>query len=78
MEEVNSTNNKARSKMKKTERRTFTVRNIEARQAEDGTMRMALRRLHQVHSQRHFKRHQMFVYWLITKDCLWPEPKTVL
>ena len=32
---------KARSKMKKTERRTFTVRNIEARQAEDGTMRMA-------------------------------------
>jgi HK97 family phage prohead protease len=41
MEEINSTNNKARSKMKKTERRTFTVRNIEARQAEDGTMRMA-------------------------------------
>ena len=40
--EVNSTNNnKARSKMKKTERRTFTVRNIEARQADDGTMRMA-------------------------------------
>jgi HK97 family phage prohead protease len=39
--EVNSTNNKARSKMKKTERRTFTVRDIEARQAEDGTMRMA-------------------------------------
>ena len=39
--EVNSTNNKARSKMKKTEHRTFTVRNIEARQAEDGTMRMA-------------------------------------
>jgi len=33
--------NKARSKMKKTERRTFTVRDIEARQAEDGTMRMA-------------------------------------
>lgn len=32
---------KARSKMKKTERRTFTVRDIEARQAEDGTMRMA-------------------------------------
>ena len=32
---------KARSKMKKTERRTFTVRNIETRQAEDGTMRMA-------------------------------------
>jgi len=27
--------------MKKTERRTFTVRNIEARQADDGTMRMA-------------------------------------
>jgi HK97 family phage prohead protease len=41
MEELNSTNNKARSKMKKTERRTFTVRDIEARQAEDGTMRMA-------------------------------------
>jgi HK97 family phage prohead protease len=41
MEELNSTNNKARSKMKKTERRTFTVRNIEARQADDGTMRMA-------------------------------------
>ena len=33
--------NKARSKMKKTERRTFTVRNIETREAEDGTMRMA-------------------------------------
>ena len=32
---------KARSKMKKTERRTFTVRNIEARQAEDGKLRMA-------------------------------------
>ena len=41
MEDLNSTNNKARSKMKKTERRTFTVRNIEARQADDGTMRMA-------------------------------------
>jgi hypothetical protein len=41
MEEINSTNNKARSKMKKTERRTFTVRNIETREAEDGTMRMA-------------------------------------
>ena len=41
MEEVNSINNEARSKMKKTEHRTFTVRNIEARQAEDGTMRMA-------------------------------------
>lgn len=41
MEELNSTNNKARSKMKKTERRTFTVRDIETRQAEDGTMRMA-------------------------------------
>jgi HK97 family phage prohead protease len=33
--------NNARSKMKKTERRTFTVQNIEARQAEDGTMRMS-------------------------------------
>ena len=41
MEEINLTNNKARSKMKKTERRTFTVRNIETREAEDGTMRMA-------------------------------------
>jgi len=41
MQEINSTNKKARSKMKKTEHRTFTVRNIEARQAEDGTMRMA-------------------------------------
>jgi HK97 family phage prohead protease len=34
--EVNS-----RSKMKKIERRTFTVRDVEARQAEDGTMRLA-------------------------------------
>ena len=33
--------NKVRSKMKKTERRTFTVKNIETREAEDGTMRMA-------------------------------------
>jgi HK97 family phage prohead protease len=33
--EVNS-----RSKMKKIERRTFTVRDVEARQAEDGTMRL--------------------------------------
>ena len=41
MKQVNSTNNEARSKMKKTERRTFTVRNIETREAEDGTMRMA-------------------------------------
>ena len=41
MKEINSTNTKARSKMKKTERRTFTVRNIETREAEDGTMRMA-------------------------------------
>jgi HK97 family phage prohead protease len=41
--QIDNLNNedKARSKMKKTERRTFTVRNIEARQAEDGTMRMA-------------------------------------
>jgi len=31
----------ARSRMKKTERRTFTVKNIETREAEDGTMRMA-------------------------------------
>jgi len=29
-----------RSKMKKIERRTFTVRNVEARQADDGTMRL--------------------------------------
>jgi HK97 family phage prohead protease len=33
--------NKGRSKMRKTERRTFTVRDIEARQAEDGKLRMA-------------------------------------
>lgn len=33
--------NKGRSKMKKTERRTFTVRDIEARQAEDGTLKLA-------------------------------------
>ena len=31
----------SRSKMKKIERRTFTVRDVEARQAEDGTMRLA-------------------------------------
>jgi len=30
-----------RSKMKKIERRTFTVRNIETREAEDGVMRLA-------------------------------------
>jgi HK97 family phage prohead protease len=30
----------SRSKMKKIERRTFTVRDVEARQAEDGTMRL--------------------------------------
>jgi HK97 family phage prohead protease len=40
IDSLNNEENKARSKMKKTERRTFTVRNIEARQAEDGTMRM--------------------------------------
>ena len=41
--QIDNLNNedKARSKMKKTERRTFTVRNIETRQADDGTMRMA-------------------------------------
>jgi HK97 family phage prohead protease len=42
--EINSLNNeesKTRSKMKKTERRTFTVKGIEARQAEDGKLRMA-------------------------------------
>ena len=31
----------SRSKMKKIERRTFTVRDVEARQAEDGTMRLS-------------------------------------
>ena len=41
IDKLNNQNNKARSKMKKTERRTFTVRNIETREAEDGTMRMA-------------------------------------
>ena len=41
IDKLNNQNNKARSKMKKTERRTFTVRDIETRQAEDGTMRMA-------------------------------------
>jgi len=41
IDSLNNETNKARSKMKKTERRTFTVRDIEARQAEDGTMRMA-------------------------------------
>ena len=41
IDKLDNETNKARSKMKKTERRTFTVRDIEARQAEDGTMRMA-------------------------------------
>ena len=41
IDKLDNETNKARSKMKKTERRTFTVRNIEARQADDGTMRMA-------------------------------------
>ena len=41
IDKLDNKTNKARSKMKKTERRTFTVRDIEARQAEDGTMRMA-------------------------------------
>jgi HK97 family phage prohead protease len=41
IDQLDNETNKARSKMKKTERRTFTVRNIEARQADDGTMRMA-------------------------------------
>ena len=31
----------SRSKMKKIERRTFTIKNVEARQAEDGTMRLS-------------------------------------
>lgn len=41
IDKLDNETNKARSKMKKTEHRTFTVRNIEARQAEDGTLRMA-------------------------------------
>ena len=41
IDKLNNEESKTRSKMKKTERRTFTVRNIETRQAEDGTMRMA-------------------------------------
>jgi len=41
IDKLNNENNKARSKMRKTERRTFTVRNIEARQSEDGTMKLA-------------------------------------
>ena len=41
IDQLDNETNKARSKMKKTERRTFTVRNIETREAEDGTMRMA-------------------------------------
>ena len=41
IDKLNNENNKARSKMKKTERRTFTVRDIETRESEDGTMRMA-------------------------------------
>ena len=43
IDKLNNENNenKVRSKIKKTERRTFTVKNIETREAEDGTMRMA-------------------------------------
>lgn len=41
IDKLNNQNNKARSKMKRTERRTFTVRDIETRESEDGTMRMA-------------------------------------
>jgi len=41
IDSLNNEENKARSKMKKTERRTFTVKGIEARQAEDGKLRMA-------------------------------------
>ena len=41
IDKLNNENDKARSKMRKTERRTFTVRNIEARQAEDGTLKLA-------------------------------------
>jgi HK97 family phage prohead protease len=40
IDSLNNEESKARSKMKKTERRTFTVRDIETR-AEDGTLRMA-------------------------------------
>ena len=40
IDSLNNEENKARSKMKKTERRTFTVKDIETR-AEDGTLRMA-------------------------------------
>ena len=41
IDKLDNETNKARSKMKKIERRTFTVRDIEARKADDGTMRMA-------------------------------------
>jgi len=41
IDKLNNQNNKARSKMKRTERRTFTVRDIETRESDDGTMRMA-------------------------------------
>lgn len=40
IDSLNNEESKTRSKMKKTERRTFTVRDIETR-AEDGTLRMA-------------------------------------
>jgi len=41
MEPGGEINTLIRSKMKKIERRTFTVRDVEARQAEDGTMRLS-------------------------------------
>ena len=41
MEPGGEVNTLIRSKMKKIERRTFTVRDVEARQAEDGTMRLS-------------------------------------
>ena len=41
IDSLNNEESKTRSKMKKTERRTFTVKGIEARQAEDGKLRMA-------------------------------------
>jgi HK97 family phage prohead protease len=41
IDSLNNEESKTRSKMKKTERRTFTVKGIEARQADDGKLRMA-------------------------------------
>ena len=41
IDKLNNENDKGRSKMRKTEKRTFTVRNLEARQAEDGSLKLA-------------------------------------